>query len=178
MEIDAVDLSQQEKSFTKYLTNWMPILDKMSPDEMVALFTNAKKLIELEKELLKITEPQALITKIKDLQAKFEFPPDKEIDALAKKLDDKDSIKKIQEQIKNDIGLDISSAYINKVLYNIENIKDDKKKLMKYITNIILKGSGHGLISELETEIEKTTSVHYAGSAEDERLIEEITKEF
>jgi hypothetical protein len=175
MEIEAVDLSQEEKTFTKYLTNWMPILDKMGPGEMVDLFVNAKKLIDLEKQLLKIVDVKDLVAKIKELQEKYEYPPNKEINSLAKNPDDK-TLKKIQEQIKNDIGLDISSRYIDKALYNIESFKDDKKKLMKYITNIILRGSGHGIVTEIDTEIEKISQFHYAGSAEDEKMIEEICK--
>jgi hypothetical protein len=161
MEIEAVDLSQEEKSFTKYLTNWMPILDKLSPKEMVDLFANAKKLIDLEKELLKIEDVKTLATKIKELQDKYEYPPNKEIGSLAKSTDEKDALKKIQYQIKSDIGLDVSPSYINKVLYNIESFKDNKKQLMKYITNIVLKGSGHGVVTELETEIEKLSSKTY-----------------
>jgi hypothetical protein len=57
-------------------------------------------------------------------------------------------------------------------MYNLENFKEDKNKLMKYVTNIILRGAGHGVISEIET-LDKLASL----SKNDELLVKVIVAE-
>ncbi len=178
MEIEAIDLTKKEKSFTGYLKRYLPIIHKMSAEEIVKLFENAKKLVDLHAKLKDMTDPKALIDKIKELQTKNEYPPSKEIDALTKKIgdektDQKKLLKDLQTQLENDIGMDISPQYINKSLYILEGFKTDKKKLMQYVTNIILKGAGEGVISELDLE---NKMVHFSGSLKDEQLIQEICK--
>lgn len=176
MEIEAIDLSKDDKSFSGFLTKFLPIIDKMDTTEIVGLFEHAKKLVDLHKEIGQITEPDALIKRIRELQTKNEYPPNKQIDSLvkkwdAKKIESKNLIDGLQAQIRDDIGMNISPKYINTALYRIENFKDDKKKLMSYVTNIILSGAGHAVVTELDLQ-----NVHLSGSARDEQMIQEIVR--
>jgi hypothetical protein len=150
-ETAAVDLTKIEKSFSSYLTHFMPIIDKMEPEEIVDIFQSAKKVIDLEKELLKITDPAKLVARVQELQKKNppEYPDNKNFINWMKSLKD---LKGIQNEIKDDIGLDVSDKYINKVLYELDKMKEDKPKMLKYFTNIVLKGAGHGIVSSLDSE--------------------------
>jgi len=168
----AVDLSTKN-SFTRYLTGYMPLLDKMSEEEFEDIVNNALTLVDLEKDILAISEAPKLVEKIKSLQKDLKLPPNKEIEKLIKmwenkKLDDNGLLSKTRQEVKNDIGLDVSKEYIKKLLWNIKEIRETKqnprKELMRYFTNIILKGSGHGLASI--DDMQKISS--------DEKLIMEI----
>lgn len=147
------DLSNKEKSFSSYLKQYMPIINKMSPDEIVGIFENAEKLIKLEKQLLAITDLPKLMAKVQELQKSKEYPENKAFDKGFP------SLAEAKNEIKKDIGMDVSEKYIKKTLYDLDQIKqmnnDDKiykTKLMNFFTNIILKGAGHGVVSKIDDE--------------------------
>lgn len=164
LEFTAADLSKTEgKSFVQYLVHWMPVLDKLSSKELVKLFEDAKDLVSLRDSLLKTDQAEQLVKTIKDLIKDYKYPPNTDIEKLIKKwenkkIEDKDLIKELHSEIKKDLGMGVSKEYLSKALYHIyggddpeKSFANDKKKLMKYITNIILKGADLGVVSYNET---------------------------
>jgi len=163
LEFTAADLTKTEgKSFVQYLAHWMPVLNKLTSQELVGLFENAKDLVETRDMLLKISDPGVLVEKIKELKSEYKYPPNSELDKIIvkweqKKIDDSEMKSKVYSEIKQDLGMGVSKAYLNKALWHInggddpeKSFADNKKKLMLYITNILLKGSGDGIVSKIE----------------------------
>jgi hypothetical protein len=56
-------------------------------------------------------------------------------------------------------GVNVSDAYLDKVLTRAEELKNDKSRLMKYIADIVLKGADLGVVSSSEV-MQKLSSIY------------------
>jgi hypothetical protein len=166
---EAVNLLETEgKTFTQYLSGYIPVINKMSAEEIVNLFENAKNSINIKNELIKIKNADELIDKLNILIKEYKYPPNQEVDKYIKlwnlkKIDEKELLKKLSEEINRDLGLGTSKEYIDKTLYIIngsgepdKSFATNKAKLMKYVTNIVLRGVNLGVKSNISLELQKS----------------------
>lgn len=89
---------------------------------------------------------------------------------------DKKTPEEIIQLLKNSKqnGVNISDNYLEKVITTAEGLKHNKKMLLKYVADIVLKGADLGVISSKEL-IKKLASIF---GSEDELLIRNVIVKF
>lgn len=83
---------------------------------------------------------------------------------------DKKPVDEIIDDIKNvrDEGINVSQDYIDKVIEKIKELKSNKRQVLKYISDIVLKGSELGVITSNEA-IQKIAE--FSNCSHDELII-------
>lgn len=83
---------------------------------------------------------------------------------------DKLSVDEIIDKIKGarDEGINVSQQYIDGVVEKIDELKENKRKVLKYIADIALKGSDLGVISSDE-QLQKIAE--FSGVSKDEIIV-------